>query len=51
MNQQTLFGSLCTALSLGGYLVALVEPYPGQSLTLSGILVGLTLIAIGGGQL
>lgn len=50
MNQHTLFGSLCTALSLGGYFVALVEPYPGRSLSLTGILVGLTLLAIGGGR-
>lgn len=51
MNQYTLLGGLCTVLSLGGYLLALVEPYPGKSLTVAGILVGLTLLAIGGGRL
>lgn len=51
MNQHTLIGGICTVLSLGGYLLALEDPYPGQSLTLAGILVGLTLIAIGGGRL
>jgi hypothetical protein len=48
MNQHTLIGGAGTTLSLAGYVVALVAPYPGQSLTVTGILVGLTLIAIGG---
>jgi hypothetical protein len=51
MNRPTLLGALCTGFSLVGYLLGVLEPYGGRSLTLSGLLVGLTLIAVGGGRL
>lgn len=51
MNRPTLLGALCTALSFGGYVLGVLDPYGGRSLTITGMLVGLTLIAIGGARL
>jgi hypothetical protein len=43
----TLAGAGLTLLSTVGYAVAMVAPYPGRSLTLPGLMVGLTLLAVG----
>lgn len=51
MNRPTLFGVICTGLSFVGYVLGVIEPYGGRSLTLTGLLVGLTLLAVGGGRL
>lgn len=43
----TLAGAGLTLLSTVGYAVATVAPYPGRALTLPGMMVGLTLLAVG----
>lgn len=43
----TLAGGELTLLSTVGYAVATVAPYPGRALTLPGMMVGLTLLAVG----
>jgi hypothetical protein len=43
----TLTGAGLTTLSAAGYALATVAPYPGRALTLPGLMVGLTLLAVG----
>jgi hypothetical protein len=43
----TLAGAGLTLLSTAGYAVATVAPYPGRAVTLPGVMVGLTLLAVG----
>jgi hypothetical protein len=40
-------GAATTALATAGYVVGVVAPYPWRSLTLTGVIVGLTLWAVG----
>lgn len=51
MNRPTLLGAVCTGLSFAGYVMGVLEPYGGRSLSITGMLVGLTLLSIGGGRL
>lgn len=48
MDRVTAAGVLCTGLALAGYAAGLATPYPGRGLTLAGVLVGLTLLLVGG---
>lgn len=48
MDRVTAAGAGLTLLAVVGYLVATVVPYPGRSATLPGVMVGLTLLAVGG---
>lgn len=50
MDRPTALGLSCTILALIGYGVGILEAYPGRSLTVAGVLVGGTLLAVGGGQ-
>jgi len=43
----TLAGAGLTLLSTVGYALATVAPYPGRSATLPGLMIGLTLLAVG----
>jgi hypothetical protein len=47
MDSVTLGGAGLTVLATVGYAVATVAPYPGRALTLPGLMVGLTLLAVG----
>jgi hypothetical protein len=47
VDSVTLAGTGLTVLATVGYAVATVAPYPGRSLTLPGLMVGLTLLAVG----
>ncbi|SFR69181.1 hypothetical protein [Halogeometricum limi] len=49
MNRERTAASVLTGLSLFGYLVGVVAPYPGRSASLVGLMVGVTLLAIGTG--
>ncbi|MFD1684338.1 hypothetical protein [Halobellus litoreus] len=40
-------GILCTLLGVAGYAIGVAAPYPGRSASLVGIMVGVTLYAIG----
>lgn len=52
MNRELTAGSVLTGLSLLGYGLGVVAPYPGRSASIVGLMVGVTLVAIGtgGGQ-
>lgn len=39
-----------TALGVGGYLVGVWQPYPGRAFAITGVMVGLTLWAIGNAE-
>jgi hypothetical protein len=41
-------GLALAGLSTVGYVVGATAPYPGRSLSLTGLMVGLTLAAVGG---
>lgn len=43
----TLAGAGLLVLSTAGYALATVAPYPGRAVTLPGLMVGLTLLAVG----
>lgn len=47
MDRTALAGLVITPLALVGYAIGAVTPYPGRSLTLPGIMVGATLLALG----
>jgi hypothetical protein len=50
MDSTRLAGLVLTALALVGYVLGVVAPYPGRALSLTGVMVGLTLAAVGGGD-
>jgi hypothetical protein len=49
MNRTLLAGIGLTAAGVVGYVVGVAEPYPGRAFSLSGVMVGLTLVAVGSG--
>jgi hypothetical protein len=48
MDRVTAAGAGLTLLAVVGYTVATVTPYPGRAATIPGVMVGLTLLAVGG---
>lgn len=40
-------GFALTALATLGYVVGLTAPYPGRAFSVTGIMVGITLVAVG----
>lgn len=49
MNRERTAGAVLTVLSVFGYGVGVVASYPGRSITIVGVMVGVTLAAIGAG--
>jgi hypothetical protein len=49
MNRERTAGTVLTGLSLLGYGVGVVAAYPGRSVTIVGVMVGVTLVAVGTG--
>lgn len=47
MDSVTLAGAGLTLLSTVGYAIGTVAQYPGRALTLTGVMVGLSLLAVG----
>ncbi|WP_227376428.1 hypothetical protein [Haladaptatus halobius] len=47
MNRTLAFGLALTILGLVGYLLGVVAPYPGRAFSITGVMVGITLVAIG----
>ncbi|SIQ98402.1 hypothetical protein SAMN05421858_1026 [Haladaptatus litoreus] len=47
MNRSLVAGIAFTVLGLAGYLVGLVAPYPGRAFSITGVMVGITFLAIG----
>lgn len=56
MNRTLIAGLLLTVASVAGYAlgvagdVGLVDPYPGRAFTVTGMMVGITLLAVGLGE-
>ncbi|SHH09536.1 hypothetical protein [Halobaculum gomorrense] len=46
MDRQFLASAAVTVLSLAGYVIGTVEPYPGREASLMGLLVGVTLATV-----
>ncbi|WP_435197233.1 hypothetical protein [Natronomonas sp. EA1] len=47
MDRTALAGLLITPLALAGYVIGATYAYPGRALTLPGLMVGATLLALG----
>jgi hypothetical protein len=47
MDRTTLAGLATTLAGLVGYVLGVVAPYPGRGFSLTGLMVGLTLMAVG----
>ncbi len=50
MDRALLAGGAATGLGLAGYVIGVAEPYPGRALSIAGVMVGLTLVAVGAGR-
>lgn len=48
MDRVRAAGVAMTALAAAGYVLGVLAPYPGRSATIAGVMVGLTLWAVGG---
>lgn len=49
MQRLRLFGSGVTALGVAGYVGGVVVDYPGRAFAVTAVMLGLTLVAVGGG--
>jgi hypothetical protein len=49
MNAELAAGAALTTLGIVGYVVGVLAPYPGRAFSLSGVMVGVTLLALGSG--
>ncbi|WP_267639319.1 hypothetical protein [Haloarchaeobius amylolyticus] len=47
MNRTFAAGTALTLLGLMGYGIGLAEPYPGRAFSVTGVMIGLTLAAVG----
>ncbi|MFC6953456.1 hypothetical protein [Halorubellus litoreus] len=50
MNRTFAAGVALTAVSVLGYVVGVLAPYPGRAFALSGLMVGITVAAISTGE-
>jgi hypothetical protein len=50
MNRTLAVGLALTLAGLAGYVAGVVAPYPGRALSVVGVMVGVTLVAVGGGE-
>jgi hypothetical protein len=48
MQRLQAFGIALSVLGLVGYLVGVAAAYPGRAFSIAGIMVGITLFAMGG---
>jgi hypothetical protein len=48
MDRVVAAGIALTVLGLVGYVVGVVAVYPGRAFSVTGVMVGLTLVAVGG---
>ncbi|WP_168219975.1 hypothetical protein [Salarchaeum sp. JOR-1] len=47
MDSVRIAGSVLTVLSLLAYAVGVLQPYPGRAFSVTGVMVGVTLTAVG----
>lgn len=50
MNRELVFGAVLTAGGLVGYVLGLFVAYPGRAFAVTAVMVGVTLLAVGGGR-
>lgn len=50
MERLRALGAGLSVLSVAGYLVGVVAAYPGRAFSITGLMVGLTLYAVGGNR-
>lgn len=50
MNGTLAAGISLTLLSSVGYAIGVLTPYPGRAFSLTGVMVGLALLSVGGGR-
>jgi hypothetical protein len=48
MDRVVVAGVVLTVLGLVGYAAGVLAPYPGRAFSVTGVMVGLTLVAVGG---
>jgi hypothetical protein len=48
MDRVVAAGVALTVLGLLGYVAGVLAPYPGRAFSVTGVMVGLTLVAVGG---
>jgi hypothetical protein len=48
MDRVVVAGLALTVLGLLGYVAGVLAPYPGRAFSVTGVMVGLTLVAVGG---
>ena len=49
-NASLLGGVVLVVFGTIGYVVGVVAAYPGRSLSIAGVMVGISLLAVGGGR-
>jgi hypothetical protein len=49
MNTTAVAGATLAGVGVVGYVVGVLAPYPGRAFSLTGVMVGLTLLAVGAG--
>ncbi|WP_439026183.1 hypothetical protein [Haloarchaeobius sp. DT45] len=47
MDRTFAAGAALTLLGLVGYGIGVLEPYPGRAFSVTGVMIGLTLVAVG----
>jgi hypothetical protein len=47
MNRTTAAGAALTVAGVAGYVVGVLAPYPGRAFSITGVMVGITLFAVG----
>lgn len=48
MNGTTAAGILLTLAGVAGYVIGVLAPYPGRGFSVAGVMVGITLLSVGG---
>ena len=48
MDRLRIVGLVLVAAGLVGYVVGIVQAYPGRALSVTGVMVGIALVAVGG---
>jgi hypothetical protein len=48
-NRTALVGGALVVLATAGYVAGVVAPYPGRAFSVTGLMVGVTLLAVAGG--
>ncbi|WP_115865547.1 hypothetical protein [Halorussus litoreus] len=50
MNTASVAGSAFTLAGIAGYAIGVVTPYPGRAFSVTALMIGVTLLAIGAGS-